>query len=146
MNAHDIREVGPIEMFLWNAIDWLNPIVHIAGLAVAVWAFRCCRRPGYLVIGFYFLLGLFALFVMPTIHRAIQARSAPNLSEQTEQKINAAVQQAIDRVLEEEGRHNARLQKHTVHFPFGPLVLVIGLWLIAKRDIDEHRTRALQRL
>ena len=139
MNTHDIREAGPVEMFLWNAIDWLNPIVYIAGLAVAVWAFRCCRRWGYLVVGFYFLLVLFTLFAMPSIHRAIQSRNAPNLSEQTEQKISAAVQQAIDRVLEEEGQRYAPPQKQTVHFPFGPLVLVIGLWLIAKRDIDEHR-------
>jgi hypothetical protein len=146
MNAHDIRETGPLEEFLWNAIDWLNPIVYVAGLAVAVWAFRYCRRWGYLVVGFYFVLGLFALFAMPTIRRAIQARNAPSLSEQTQQKIDAAVRQAIDRVLEEEGQLYAPPQKQTVNFPFGPLVLVTGLWLIAKRDVDEHRTRAPQRL
>jgi len=131
----------PLEMLLWSAIDWLNPIVDIAGLAVAVWAFRCCRRWGYLVVGFYFLLVLFTLFAIPSINRAIQARSAPDLSEQTQQKIDVAVRQAIDRVLEEEGRSNAGLATRTVRFPFGPLVLVLGLWLIAKRDIADHRDK-----
>lgn len=70
----------------------------------------------------------------------MEARSAPDLSEQSQQKINAAVQQAIDRVLEEEGQHYAPPKKRKVHFPFGPIVLVVGLWLIAKRDIDEYRT------
>lgn len=144
MNAHDIRETGPVEVFLWNAIDWLNPIVYVAGVAVAVWGFRYCRRWGYLVVGFYFVLGLFALFAMPTIRRAIQARNEPSLSEQTTQKIDAAVRQAIDRVLEEEGQSYAPPQKQTVRFPFGPLVLVVGLWLIARRDVDEHRTRVPQ--
>jgi hypothetical protein len=143
MNPHDISVAGPVEMFLWNAIDWLNPIVYIAGLAVAVWAFRCCRQWGYLVVGFYFLLVLFTLFAMPSINRAIQARSAPELSVQTQQKINAAVQQAIDRVLQEEGQSYTPPHKRTVRFPFGPLVLVLGLWLIAKRDIDEHRANRL---
>jgi hypothetical protein len=139
MNPHDIPEASWLFLVSMRAIEWLNPIVHLLGLAVALWAFRCCRRWGYLVVGFYFLLVLFTLFAMPSINRAIQARSAPDISEQTQQKINAAVQQAIDRVLQEEGQSYAPPQKRTVRFPFGPIVLVVGLWLIARRDIDEHR-------
>jgi hypothetical protein len=139
MSPHDIPEASWLFLFTMRAIDWLNPIVYVAGLAVAVWAFRYCRRWGYLVVGFYFLLVLFTLFAMPSINRAIQARTAPDLSEQTQQKIDAAVRQAIDRVLQEEGQAYAPPPKRTVQFPFGPLVLVLGLWLIAKRDIDEHR-------
>ena len=144
MNAHDIREVGPVEMFLWSAIEWLNPIVYIVGLAVAVWAFRCCRRWGYLLVGFYFLLVLFTLFAMPSINRAIQVRIVPELSERPEQNVSAAGQQAIDRVPQEKAQAHAQAppQQRTVRFPFGPLVLVLGLWLIARPDIDHRRANS----
>lgn len=138
MNPHDIPIAGPVEVFLWNAAEWLNPIVHALGLALAIWAFRCCRRRGYLVIGLYFALVLFSLLAMPSIKRALRERRQPDISEQTQEKINVAVRHAIDRVLEEEG-HPVMTATRTVHFPFGPIVLVVGLWLVARRDIKEHR-------
>ena len=130
---------GPIEMFLWNGIEWLNPIVHAIGLVLALWAFRCCRRWGYLVVGFYFFLVLFSLLAMPSINRMIRARQAPDYSAQTQQRIDAAVREAIDKVLAEEGRPYGVPITDTVHFPFGPIVLVLGLWLIARRDAREGR-------
>ena len=136
---------GPVYLFFLNAVEWLNPIVHAAGLALALWAFRCCRRCGYLVVGFYFALVLFSLFAMPSINRAIRERRASDISEQTQKKIDAAVQQAINRVLEEQG-HPVMAAERTIHFPFGPIVLVVGLWLIARRDIKGYRAnKALQR-
>lgn len=128
-----------MEMFLWSAIDWLNPIVYVVGLVVAVWAFRCCRRWGYLLVGFYFLLVLFTLFATPSINRAIQVRNVPELSERLDQKISAAAQQAIDRVPQEKTQAQAPPQQRIARFPLGPLVLVLGLWLIARPDIDHHR-------
>jgi len=78
---------------------------------------------------------------MPYIKRAIPSRSAPDISEQTREKIDAAVQQAIDRVLQEEGQIYAPPEVRRYSFPLGPMVLVLGLWLIAKRDIDEHQAK-----
>jgi len=34
----------------------LNPILHVAGLAIAVWAWRATRKTGYLIVGLYFVV------------------------------------------------------------------------------------------
>jgi hypothetical protein len=133
MNPNDIQVAGPLYLFFWNFVEWLNPIVYLVGLGVAAWAFMRSRKRGYFVVALYFALVLFSLFAMPSINRAIRAHRAPDISEQTEKKINAAVQQAIDRVLAEEGRPRIAA-KQTIHFPFGPIVLVAGLWLVARHE------------
>lgn len=138
MNPHEIPEAGPLYLFFLNLVEWLNPAVYFAGLAVAVWAFMRCRKWGYLVVALYFGIILFSLFALPSINRAIRTRHTPDISEQTQQKVNAAVQEAIERVLEDAG-HPVIAAKHTVHFPFGPILLVVGLWFIARREPQEHR-------
>jgi len=146
MNPQDIPIAGPTELFFWHAIEWLNPVVQAVGLAVAIWAFRSCRKLGYLVVAFYFALALFSLLVMPTINRAIRERRGSDISEQTQQKINVAVQQTIDRVMSEEG-HPVMPAKMTIrhYFPFGSIILVAGLWLIARQDFREHQSNLVER-
>ena len=117
-----------------QAGEWLNPVVYLAGLGVAIWAFRRCRKPGYLVVAVYFALSVFTLLMMPSIDRAIRAHRPPDYSAQTQQKINVAVQDAINKVLAEEGRPDGVPGKRNVHFSFGPIILVAGLWLLAKRE------------
>jgi hypothetical protein len=123
-----------------KAIEWLNPIVYLVGLCVALWAFRRCRRCGYLVIAAYFALSVFMLLAMPSINRAIRAHQAPDYDAQTRQKIDAAVQQAVDKVLSEEGRPHGVPARQTVHFPFGPILLVVGLWCLARGETHRPNT------
>jgi hypothetical protein len=123
-----------------QAIEWLNPIVYLFGLGIALWAFRRCRRWGYLVVAVYFALCVFSLLAMPSINRAIRAREAPDYDAQTRQKIDAAVQQAVDKVLAEEGRPHGVPAKRTVHFPFGPILLVVGLWFLARGETHRPNT------
>jgi hypothetical protein len=138
MNPVVIRLPGPVELFLWNMLDWLHPLVHLVGLGVAIWAFMRCRKRGYVVIAAYFGLMLFSLFAIPAINRAIDAHREPGISEHTQKKLNAAIQQAVERVLEEEGReavpYHRTVHHRTVHFPLDGIVLVAGLWLIARRE------------
>ena len=84
-----------------EAMNWLEPVVYVVGLIIAIWAFRQCSKRGYIVLAFYFALCLFSLLAMPHINRAIRARRAPDISEQTRQKMDEAVRQAMDRVYEE---------------------------------------------
>jgi hypothetical protein len=140
MNPDDIPVAVPVYLFLIAAIEWLTPIVHLAGLAIACWAFRRCRRGGYLLIGFYFFLVLFSLLAMPSINQVIQERRTPVVSEHTRQKIDSAVKEAVDRVLEEEG-HTTTVAERNIRFPFGPIVLVAGLWLVARRDVKGDHSR-----
>jgi hypothetical protein len=122
------------DSIFYYAVPWLNPAVHIVGFGVALCAFLRCRKWGYLVVAAYFALVVFSLLAMPSINRAIRAHYPPDVSEQTQQKIDAAVQDAIHKVLLEEGHPEGIPQKHTVRFPFGPILLVVGLWLVARRE------------
>ena len=138
MNSNDIPEAGWMLRFFMETEGWLTPIVYVLGLGIALWAYFRCRKCGYLVIAVYFALVVFSLLAMASINRAIRAHRSPDISEQTQQKIDAAVQETIHKVLAEEGHPEGTGQKHTVHFPFGPILLVAGLWLVARNET--HRT------
>lgn len=119
--------------YVTEAVKWLEPVLYAVGLVVAVRSFRHCRRRGYIVLALYFGLCIFSVLAMPHINRAIRSRRAPDISEQTRQKIDEAVRQATERVLEEAG-HPIVYGTHHVSFPLGPLVLVAGVWLLARRE------------
>jgi hypothetical protein len=137
MNPNNAPEASWMFVFFLNAVDFLKPAVNLIGLGVAIWAFLRCRKRGYLVIALYFGLVLFSLFVMPSINRVYRAHHQPDITEQEQQKMNAAVQQAIDQVITEEGHPVAAPLK--VNFEIGPMVLVAGLWLIARKEPRMHR-------
>jgi|ERR1035441_3277016 hypothetical protein len=126
--------------YAFKAVEWLNPVVYLIGLCVAVWAFRRCRKWGYLVVATYFVFALFSLLAMPSINRAIRAHRPPDYSAQTQQKIDAAVQEAVHKVLVEEGRPEGIPQRRTVGIPFGQILLVLGLWLVARRETHRPNT------
>jgi hypothetical protein len=113
---------------------WLNPLVHLVGLGIAVWAYLRCHKCGYLVVSIYFAVCVFMLLAMPPINRAIAAHREPDVSEETQKKINAAVQEAIDRVVKEEGQPYTPVIRHKLNLPLCPILLVVGLWLLAKRE------------
>jgi hypothetical protein len=134
MNPNDIPETGWMLRFFMETEGWLTPIVYILGLGIAFWAFFRCRKRGYLVVAAYFALVVFSLLGMPSIDRSMHAHRPPDISEQTQQKIDVAVQEAIHKVLVEEGHPEGIPQNRTVRFPFGPILLVAGLWLVARRE------------
>jgi hypothetical protein len=117
-----------------RAVEWLNPIVCFIGLVISIWAFRRCRKCGYFIIAIYFAFSVFTLVALPAINRAIRAHRPPDYSAQTQQKIDAAVKDAVQKVLAEDGYSHGVPQKRTIHFPFGSIILVVGLWLLAKRE------------
>lgn len=119
--------------YLYLAIDWLNPLVHIVGLGIAAWAFYRCRKRGYLLVAIYFALASFTLIAMPSIDRMLAQRSEPDISEETMQKMHEAMYEARERVLEEAGYPPIAADMN-VNFPLGPILLVAGLWLIARKE------------
>src|SRR5690348_7215223 len=126
--------------YLTKAVEWLNPAVYFVGLCIAVWAFLRCRKRGYLVMAAYFALVVFWLVAWPPIDRTIRAHRPPDISAQTQQKIDAAVQDAIHKVLVQEGHPEGSPASRTIHFPIGPILLVTGLWLVARREIHRPDT------
>lgn len=139
MNPNEIPEAGWTYLVLVRGLEWLEPMVYAVGLVVALWAFRRCRKWGYLVLTFYFTLVLFSVLALPAINSAVRAQRAPDISEQTQVKIDAAVHEAIERVMEEEG-HPILPAKRTVQVDFGPIFLVAGLWLVARGEPPAERS------
>jgi hypothetical protein len=129
MNPNDLPEAGWLFDFSITTIKWLNPAILLAGLGIATWAFYRCRKWGYLLLAFYFALAAFELLAMP----AIYAHRQPSLSEQTEQKIAVATQEAIHKILVEEGLSYPPRTRN-ISFPLGQILLVGGLWLLARRE------------
>jgi hypothetical protein len=129
MNPNDIPEAGWVLQFLVGAAGWLNTVVYLVGLAIAVWAFLRCRKCGYLVIAAYFALTL----LVPTINW-LRVHRPPDASEQMQQKIDAAVQEAIDKVLVEEGHPEGIARTHKIRISFSSILLVVGLWLVARHE------------
>ena len=116
-----------------QALDWLEPLTFALGAFVGFWAFQRCRKIGYLVVAIYFCLAVFSLLALPRIKAELRARQTPTHSEATQRKIEAAVSEAIDRVMREEGTQPGAAER-SIRFPFGPLVLVLGVWLLARRE------------
>jgi hypothetical protein len=133
MNPNDIHEASWMFRFFIGAVNWLNPIVQFVGLGIALCAFFRCRKKGYLVIAFYFALAIFLLLAWPPISRVIRAHHPQDISAQTQQKIDAAVKQAIDQVLAKEG-HPVFTRNERITFPLASIVLVIGLWLLGRSE------------
>lgn len=120
-----------------KVVEWLNPAVYFIGLCIAIWAFLGCRKYGYLVMAAYFTLVVFWLVAWPPIDRTIRDHRPPDVSAQTQQKIDAAVQDAIHKVLVQEGHPEGVPARRNVYFPFGPILLVVGLWLVARREVHK---------
>jgi hypothetical protein len=114
--------------------QWLRTVVYLVGLGIVIWGFFRSRKRGYLVIAIYFaLVALWLVFAMP-VWRAIHANDPQDVSEQTRQKMYAAERDAASKVLAEAGHPPIPVRKN-VNFPLGPIVLVIGVWLLAKREM-----------
>jgi hypothetical protein len=133
MNLGDI----PVGNWMWSLFveigNWLQPVVYIMGLGIAAWAFLRCRKPGYLVLGIYFALVVFWLLAGVDVWKAIWDHQTSDISKQTRQKIELADRQATDQVLKDQSYHSIPAATH-IYFPLGPIVLVAGVWLLARRE------------
>jgi len=118
-----------VSAWIFFYLKWLEPIVLVVGLCIAVWAFLRSRKRGYLVFALYFAV---AVSLQP-INRAYRAYQAPDAA--TQQKIDAA----LKKVLTEENPPVALHQYRNIYFPYGRLLLVAGLWLVARRETQRPR-------
>jgi len=124
-----------------QALDWLEPLTFALGAVVGLRAFRRCRKIGYLIVAIYFCLAVFSLLALPRIKAEMRARQTPTQSEETQRKIAAAVSEAMERVMSEQGgSFQTAPMERSVRFPLGPLVLVLGVWLLARREPRVERS------
>lgn len=123
--------------YILTAFDWLNPAVHILGLGIAVWAYRLCRKNGYLIVAVYFALAVFSLLAMPRINRIIAKHRTPDVSAETQRRMNEAVQETIRKFREAERVQNS------VHllpsYPLPTYVTALAHSSVAMRDHSQSR-------
>ncbi len=50
--------------------------------------------------------------------------------------------EAYERVMREEGMQPVAASR-SIRFPFGPLLLVVGVWLLARREVGVGRSESL---
>ena len=126
-----------ISSFAVGALKWLDPLAHVVGLGVAVWAFVRSRKPGYLVVASYFAFVLLWPVVWPPIRRAIYAGSPPVNAVQAHHKPDVpVVEPTSEKPLDGESQTESVVPIHNsiVRLPVGPALLVVGLWLLARRE------------
>jgi hypothetical protein len=133
MYPSDIPEAGWSWQLFAAIGEGLPPIVYIAGLAISVWAFIRCRKCGYLVIASYFAVILLSSYIWLPIHRDIEAHRSPDMSDQIQQQIDKAQEQAAIEAQAKTGQPFILAHK-TIAIPFCPILLVAGLWFLARRE------------
>ena len=116
-------------------INWLfyseHVVVYVIGLAVCVWAYRKHSGTGYLLLAAYFLFQVSALTVLPAI------MSAQEKNWYTQHQLSPETDKAYSEEV---------LALHKKYYPSGfppnfshwvpelPIVLIVGLWLVARRE------------
>lgn len=71
---------------------------------------------------------------MPAINREITSRRHRDIDKELQAEIALEMNAALDRILEKHGRDNAGPANIAIYIPFGPIILVCGLWLIARKE------------
>ena len=118
-----------------RVVHWLNPLVYIVGVAVGAWAYWISRKLGYFLVATYFLLALCTGFIVPAFNRMMatrwdtqqQSELSPQAHEQFENEYSALLQKYYP------PGHSTPATINII-FPFGPIILVSGLWLLASRE------------
>jgi hypothetical protein len=107
-------------------------MVHLIGLLISAWAYRRSRKAGYLLVAAYFFLAVCSLTVVPAINREIvrrwrsQSELSPEAREQYRRESMALAQKYYP-----SGSPPATID---IDFPLGPITLVAGIWVLAKRE------------
>ena len=131
----------PIEWPLYMALKifpWLEPLAYAIGLVASVWAYRASRRRGYALVAIYFFLAVCTLTLVPAINRARINRWEARSELSAEAK-------------EEYGRDLLAVQRKyypspppnriNIPFPLGPIILVSGIWLLARHEAKKRSER-----
>ena len=127
-----------MEISLIEASKWLNPLVYLVGSAITFRAFRRCGKKGYLVVTFYFAVMIFITAVVPYLNHAINELRKPDISAETRRRAEEASREATVKIFGKNGQY-VPIERKTFHLPVAPVLLVLGLWLLARTEtsVDE---------
>ena len=120
-------------MILHIIFQWLNPIIPLVGLIIAISAFKKCSKKGYLIIATYYALAVFSLLAMPKINRVIAQSKKPDLNAELREEMNQEILTTYERYYGEKGLPPKTHIRH-IQFPLGQIILLAGLWMIANKE------------
>ena len=125
-------------MIMSDILQWLSPVVHLLGCIIAIQAFRKSHKKGYFLISIYFALALFQLLISPRINTAIAKKKAALVADEKREMMDREISEVYERYYEEEG---VLPEPITVNLPLplGPIILVSGLWLLARKENNSER-------
>jgi hypothetical protein len=125
---------------MYTVLGWVNPLVHLAGLVVACWAYSVGRKRGYIVVAIYFLLAVISLTVIPAINTARYKRW------QAEHAVASEADEAYFRELklleQKYPRPYPSAGRISIPIPLGAAILVAGLWVLARGTRKEAEPNA----
>jgi len=103
-------------------------IIYLLGLVVSVRAFLRCRKRGYLLIGAWFAFAVFQMTVLPAImHQREQVKAPVEHVEDKNELVGVASENNVRNIVL---YHSVM----SVVNGFSLVLLVSGLWLIARRE------------
>ncbi len=114
---------------LLRIIELLNPMIYAVGFIVALLAYRWGRKKGYIVIAVFFALAVYSHTLAPQVNRFLSRSLWP--PEPTDDAQSEAFNQELEQLLAQYDPPSTRTI-HSVSFPLGPIILVSGLWSVAK--------------
>ena len=91
------------------------------------------RKKGYIFIAAFFALAAFNLLAVPRINQAIAEKQSSAISQQTQERIDQEIEEVYEHIFEGEGIL-PMVETRTISFPIETILLVAGLWLVAKHE------------
>lgn len=118
-----------------KAVQSLTLFVYIVGVAVGAWAYWRSRKAGYLLVTTYFLLAVGGALLVPALNRMIESRwGTQRQSEISPQAHEQFVKEYAALLQKYYPPGNAAPATINIKFSFGPIILVVGVWMLARRE------------
>jgi hypothetical protein len=126
--------------YLIVAVRWLDPLLQLIGLGISIWAYRVSRKAGYLIVAAYFFLAACSLTVIPKIRHALYQRRHPpiEISREMQEKYASELMALSQKYYPSDLRPVERLN---INFPLGSILLITGIWLLAKDEAKRSAVR-----
>jgi hypothetical protein len=126
--------------YFMKAVEWLNPLVHLIGFGVSILASKISRMSRYAIIAGYCLLVVFSLTVGPTVRNWIYERMEGR-DGITQEAREGFTRESV--ALEEKyfPSHLPRRARAIIRFPLDPIILVLGLWTLARCEARQRAER-----
>ncbi len=119
---------------------WLELLAYAIGFAASVWASRASHRWGYALVAIYFFLAVCTLTLVPAINKAMINR----WEARSELSAEAKEDYARDLLAVQRKYYpSPPPSRINITFPLGPIILVSGICLLARREAEKRSGEVL---